>query len=515
MELALCILMDELASFKPVIIKALSDKKEFAQVRLISNDCSESNEGTLYIIEADDLRCHTNKLPANLILIGNECTSLKLEKFNTLIQISEDIELEAVIQKIFDIFTSYNQWDQRLLTAIIEHVAIDDFLNIAIEKLLNPIALFDNGLTVIASAGNFERSPKGTIWEKINLPGYPLVDFFTLQEQTELSLKTMKQIDAPYLHQPVLDLVHTYASTHIWIDGKLCGNIGLVDINTPFTSGQLRIIWHITLRLTQYFKTNEIYLSLAENQTGLIKHLIEDSVIQDKNIAYHLNRYSWDITDDFYLLTFIASVDAISIIEANAYIKRIYNHYPNAMVTVYENDIILVIRKNDYLIEAETEQKRLKILLDKYEMKCGISNCFQDFLQLRLFYIQSSFAAKICAQDSDVSFCFYGHHVTEHLLECLEGNVDPRVFCHPKILEIQKSNDEQEKELLRNLRIYLLFGRNLSSAAKALNLHRNTLIYRIDKISRRFDLDFNTLDETEIFSLIFSCIIAENLEARA
>jgi Regulator of polyketide synthase expression len=74
--------------------------------------------------------------------------------------------------------------------------------------------------------------------------------------------------------------------------------------------------------------------------------------------------------------------------------------------------------------------------------------------------------------------------------------------------------DDLDRELLRNLHIYLLHGRNLSAAAKVLNLHRNTLIYRIDKIARRLKLDFNSLSENELFSLIFSCMVAESIDGQ-
>ncbi|MEA4807261.1 PucR family transcriptional regulator [Acetobacterium wieringae] len=514
MELSLSIIIDELATFEPLLIKALSTKIEFRQIHFLSTDLCESDNRALYIGEAADLYQTGTKLPANLIVIGTACPTIKLEGFDTLVQISGGVDREAVMQKLFDIFASYQQWDQRLLTAIIDHAAIDDFLNIAAEKLQNPLALFDNGLTVIATAGEFINSPVGTIWEKINLLGYPLADFFTLQEQTELSLKTMKRVDEPYLYHPAFDQQHTYASTHLWIDGKLCGNIGLVDINAPFTEGQLRVLWHITRRLTQYFKINDVYLRLAENQTGLIKHLLEDPVIQDQNVAYHLGRYGWEMTDDFYLLTFVTTLENLSIIEANAYIKRIYNHYPGAMVTLYQNQLIAIIRKAEYSIETMAEQQRLQTLLDKYELNCGVSICFHDFLQLKLYFIQSRFAVDNAIQNNTVAFCFYAPHVIEHLLDCLESSVDLRVFCHPEILAIQKTEDDQERELLRNLHIYLLHGRNLSAAAKALNLHRNTLIYRIDKITRRLKLDFNALSENELFSLIFSCMVAESLDGQ-
>lgn len=514
MELPLSILIDELTDFEPALVKALSTKAKFRQIHFLNSDLCESDDRILYIGEDADLYQTGTKLPVNLIIIGTACPTFKLEGFDTLVQISGSVDREAVMQKLFDIFASYQQWDQRLLTAIIDHAAIDDFLGIAAEKLQNPLALFDNGLTVMATAGDFENSPVGTIWEKINLPGYPLLDFFTLQEQAELSLNVMKQVDEPYLYRPNFDQDHTDASTHIRVDGKLSGNIGLVDLNAPFTDGQLRVLWHITQRLTQYFKSNDVYLRIAENQTGLINHLLEDPMIQDQNVTYHLGRFGWKINDDFYLLTFVAPIEDFSIIEANTYIKRIYNHYPGAMVSVYQNQIIAIIRKGEYPIETAAEQQRLQVLLEKYQLKCGISSCFHDFLLLKLYFIQSRFAVDIGIQNKNAGFCCYAPHATEHLLDCLKNSVDLRVFCHPEILAILNKEDQQEKELLRNLRIYLLHGRNLSAAAKALNLHRNTLIYRIDKIARRLKMDFNELSENELFALIFSCIVAESLNGQ-
>ncbi|TYC84757.1 PucR family transcriptional regulator [Acetobacterium wieringae] len=512
MELALSILIDELAVFEPVLRKALSTKTKFRQVHFLSTDLSERDDRILYLGDVADLYRPGTRLPANLIVIGAESPAVRLEGFDTLVQIAAGVDRETVMQKLFDIFASYQAWDQCLLTAIIDHLSINDFLGIAAEKLENPLALFDNAMTVMASAGNFAQSPVGTIWEKISLPGYPLLDFFTLQEQTELSLKMMKQMDEPYLYHPSFDPQHTYASTHTWVDGKLSGNIGLVDINKPFSEGQLQVLWHITRRLTQYFKTNDVYLRLAESSTGLINHLLEDSQIQDQNVAYHLGRFGWKRDDAFYLLSFIVPLELLSIIEANTYLKRIYNHYPGSMVSVYQDQIIMVIRQADYPIETPAQQQRLMALLEKYQLKCGISICFYDFLLLKLYFIQARYAVDIAIQNNAASFYFYAPYETEHLLDCLGSSVDLRVFCHPEILAIIKTADDLDRELLRNLHVYLLHGRNLSAASKALNLHRNTLIYRIDKIAHRLKLDFNELTENQLFSLIFSCIVAEGFE---
>lgn len=518
MDLALAILLDELAMFQPRIEKAISLKTEFRNVHFLPDESLNietiMDQSTLFIADATTLTQESTKLPADLLIIGADLSGIKWESLDTLIRLSGETDREALFQHLFDVFAAYQAWDQRLLTAIIDQVAIDEFLNIAAEKLQNPMALFDNAMSVMATAGKFVKSPVGTIWEKINLPGYPLLDFFTLQEQNELSINVMKQVDEPYLYRPTFDPDHTYASTHIWVAGKLSGNIGLVDLNASFTAGQLRVLWHITQRLTQYFKTNDVYQRLAENQTGLINHLLEDPLIQDQNVDYHLGRFGWRRDDAFYLLTFVAPIENLSIIEANTYLKRIYNHFPGSMVTVYQDYIIAIIRQGEYPIETAAEQQRLPLLLGKYQLKCGISRRFHDFLQLKLYFVQSRYAVDIAIQNESASFYFYAPYVTEHLLDCLASSVDLRVFCDPDIVAMLTTADDLDRELLRNLHIYLLHGRNLSAAAKVLNLHRNTLIYRIDKIARRLKLDFNSLSENELFSLIFSCMVAESIDGQ-
>ncbi|UYO64367.1 helix-turn-helix domain-containing protein [Acetobacterium wieringae] len=514
MELALSILMDELAVFEPVLLKALSTKTKFRQVHFFQDTLTETDNKTLYIADATSFLNSRTVFPANLIVIGDELSSFKLEHVDTLMQIPSGVDRETVMQRLFDVYNIYNHWDQRMLTAILENIGIEEFLKIAAENLDNPIALFDNSLTVIATAGSFLNSAAGTIWEKINIPGYPLADFFTLQEQQELSVKMLKQVEEPYLYHPVFDQRHTYASTHIWIDQKLCGNLGLVDINAPFTEGQLRILWHITERLTRYFKSNDAYIHIAENQTHFIKHLIEDQIADEKSIIYHLKRFGLKRYDDYYLLCFVCPMTSSSEIESMSFVKRINQYYYGSIISVYDQQIILILSEAVYPIQSQEEQTRMAELLLKYEMNCGISICFHDFLQLRHYYVQSRFAAEISLKsnnENQKSFCFYEACYQEHLVELLSRSVELPVICEPEILKLKNFGEEHEIELIHCLRVYLQHGRNLSSTAKELNLHRNTLIYRIDKIGRILKLDLSHLSEEKNFFLIFSCMVAETI----
>jgi DNA-binding PucR family transcriptional regulator len=128
---------------------------------------------------------------------------------------------------------------------------------------------------------------------------------------------------------------------------------------------------------------------------------------------------------------------------------------------------------------------------------------FTDFMRLRCYYIQSSFAAACCESRPDTRLCFYENCQRDHVLRSLASATDQRSFCHPAILALQESS----QELVRCLYHYLLNGGNLTAAAKALFVHRTTLIYRLEKLSGILDTDMKTLGPEQTFFYLLSCII--------
>jgi len=75
-------------------------------------------------------------------------------------------------------------------------------------------------------------------------------------------------------------------------------------------------------------------------------------------------------------------------------------------------------------------------------------------------------------------------------------------FLHKDLLRILDSDHKNATDYANSLHAYLSCGKNLKEAAVMLNLHRNTLNYRIDRIRELFSLD---LDNRNLcFELLFS-----------
>jgi hypothetical protein len=175
MELTLGLIMDELAPYKPVVHKMCNIEAEFRQFYYYDREFTETDPRCLYVLggtESGAVRSVANGKdgPRHIILAGDTIPGVlaeKMDALDTLIQIPGGLSAAALLQAGHAVFESYETWDKALLLAIIQHKPINNFLEITSEKLANPLALFDNKVAVISTAGRFSQSSYGTIWEKI------------------------------------------------------------------------------------------------------------------------------------------------------------------------------------------------------------------------------------------------------------------------------------------------------------------------------------------------------------
>ena len=60
-----------------------------------------------------------------------------------------------------------------------------------------------------------------------------------------------------------------------------------------------------------------------------------------------------------------------------------------------------------------------------------------------------------------------------------------------------------DNEMIRTIEVFFRCGLNLSDAAKELYIHRNTLIYRLDKIEKYTAYDIRNFNNAVLFKVVF------------
>jgi len=505
MKLSIGVVLDELSKFHIIKHKIASAKAVVQQIRYYYGQIPPEYADCVYLVDCTTAAMiSSHNCPIHLIAVGCENSLTLFDAAETVILVEDAVVPYELYEFVSDVFTSYEKWNQELLLSIISSTSVDAFLEIASQKLSNPIAFNDNNMSLIAKAGKFNSTSAGTIWEDLETLGYVRSDFFSAKEYRELT-KVSSETREPFIFFPALDKTHTYASSQVWIGGKLYGSFGLIDINAPITDGQLFIIGHITEIMKLYIQNNDSYMKIAENEVSFINNLLKGTQVFENIIIYHLSKLNWKIHGCFYLLSFACPFPLDSPISSMSYVKRIEKQFHNSLITVFEDVIVLIVRNRDYPLEEPAVREKLSAFLGFNEMRCGISAPFPDFSQLRPYYIQSRFALEPFSQNPEPVLQFYEDCYEKHIVFTLSGGTELKSLCHPQILALWSSEDESQRELVRCLYYYLINGRNLASTSEALFIHRNTLIYRLGKISKLLELDLKVLTAEQLFYLTFSC----------
>ncbi len=72
------------------------------------------------------------------------------------------------------------------------------------------------------------------------------------------------------------------------------------------------------------------------------------------------------------------------------------------------------------------------------------------------------------------------------------------------INKYKKGFEKIDEEMIKTIDIFFKNGLNLSEASKELFIHRNTLIYRLDKIQKCTNFDLRNFNEATIFKIIYT-----------
>ena len=83
-------------------------------------------------------------------------------------------------------------------------------------------------------------------------------------------------------------------------------------------------------------------------------------------------------------------------------------------------------------------------------------------------------------------------------------NSIPEQTCRKyyQLLFNRRNNRLLNEEMQRTIRIFMDSNLNLSVAARAIFIHRNTLVYRLDKLQAATGLDLRAFDDAATFKFL-------------
>lgn len=189
---------------------------------------------------------------------------------------------------------------------------------------------------------------------------------------------------------------------------------------------------------------------------------------------------------------------------------EIENKLVNAKAIVYnQNVVVLASCENDRKF-LEIELGALKEFIVSNNLQAGISRPFLKLANVRGHYLESMEALKLGKLiNKEQNFYKYEDYLIIDLLNKNSNADNCKRYIHHSLLRLIEYDKENGTDYVHSFYIYLCNFKNTKESAAILNIHRNTLFHRMEKIEQLLNVDLN--DGNVMFQLYLSYKILEFL----
>lgn len=235
----------------------------------------------------------------------------------------------------------------------------------------------------------------------------------------------------------------------------------------------------------------QVQASTVNIQQVFINYLFQQDYIQPSIIKKWLANKGITIKGTYRICISKVDLSSNEVVYLNQLRKNISTS-ANVFASVFANTIYILFSNLTTFINDEMFcEQYLKPLLDEcniYTLDFGISNSFDSLLDISLFKKQALNAYDLKSQNE--VYGFYQKYVIEDMFHNINmQNLEERMFLHPSIQLLDNYDRLNHTEYSITLKTYIKSMCNNNKTIISLNIHRNTLLYRLRKIEEITHID--------------------------
>ncbi len=489
-----------------ILVETLSAKLSFvhirssidlciSDVRLYSPDDTACEEGgtILYLLRPEQLSSYFERSVSDCFAVACCDPEITIPEEMEYFIFSPGICFESAFSALQRVFHDFRLWESALLQGMIRSCSMEELMVIAAQPLYNPLALFDVSFVLIATGGEIPAGQLDSTWADVMREGY-----------FPMGVQDRKKEDLLWnAHQPFRTRVGNTikASTCIRSQGNIVGYLGMTNLQAPITDGQLSILYAIQT----IFESHRFFYSIQRFSTLLTRLLLGYSV-ETSVIDYYLKSLSWHKCRQFCLLILTnATGTALRDGEISSTIHRLKDIFHDSLIFPFEDCIVIVSAVTD-----PEDRTCLNSILHDMQLLCIKSLSFYPFSYIRHAYLQCRMVLA-CAPPCQPGVLSFDEKYQDCVLSAMSDSISLTALCNPYIFNLKDKKNGMD--FIHSLRIFLMHGKNYSEASAELHVHRNTLIYRIERMEEYLGMNFHAANEQTLFQLYLSCLISEKSTA--
>jgi hypothetical protein len=473
--------------------------------RIIMPDESATDPGIMYITSFTEMVYHKN-IADNMVFLclqDNGTENISIPEKGTVLLYTDQSTLSNLLLKIQSIFLSLEHWHCMMIQGISEK-DLQKLLDSGFSVIGNSLTVCDSNHALIACAINPENDDpvlcelvQNRAFSKSIIESYNNADMpFKIRQQQGIQLKAVSAYSK-----------YRSADYTVMVDNEYY------------------------LRIKMFFDRKEVDRGLLDLFSMLIGHikmfvkLVPDisGTYRDKCVTFLLDLIEGRLTDPA-VISMRAQFCGMNPKSQFSVYKVIFNSnkpqnlvvfvaeklratWPAAKVVPLKNEIVLVTGCTDKELQESGAYALLAQLMKSNEAMCGFSSSVKGIANLKVAYMQAGLAIQFGMQVSSSNINFgmacqgeYGDAAlysyekyyifgiyNKDFLEnmALYGNTQSMQI----LFKLWISDKTDHMNNLALLHEYLISGLRATETAKSMHMHRNSVLYRIEKIEDAYGID--------------------------
>ena len=392
-------------------------------------------------------------------------------------------DVDEVLNAILDIFESFQQWMSALNTAVGLGKNIQHLLDISSYALPFPIVISDSFGNIVGYSRDYDD--------------YAELDSYWSSVVRKQQMNNLVFSETVYTEQrsPVRDwnteakIYQTMQSRiigmHLTVNDEIVGTMVIIELGGRLTTGvcQLADVFHEALSKALSVRGDDAELRTV---MAMAEEYLDGKAVDTSRLWEMINELTGR-TDEELELVLLKNFVRTDFTYKNNLAYRLTMPENACFSLVYHDYVAAVIRcdrEKEFFIS-------LWKMLQQEEYLTGISLPFANVAALQKAGNQAALALLSGSQEpGSISRCV--DHAYTYFLNKLAGDKSfGTELLHPGLARLRKYDEKHGTNFYDSLYQYLILERNVVATAKSLFIHRNSMIYRLQRIQQLLDVNLD------------------------
>jgi len=389
--------------------------------------------------------------------------------------------MELSAEKILD-------FNRKLTDCITRSGSIQDILEIAHEEFKRPMFIKGDGSTIYAITKNYSSSVHPA-WDSfirnLDRMSAEFESVRIVSEDPDFS-RAFAQKESAILKSPAYNGMVLHSN--VWLNEKRVCEIIVLENSIPFSCSDMELMdiftgfveLHVSINRSRYISGSDLVATFTS--------LLDNKSVAPLELLNINNQTGWGVDDELAVAVTNTTSGSDTPLLA-VFRDKIKSSISESVTFIYNKKVVSIInitKAGGYISISRQVNK----LISSESLHCGLSFEFTGIERILDFYNLALLACSI-ADKLDKKFLDMYSAAHIRITERIHLISDLQDLIHPDLLRLDRLDPQRTSHYLETLYAYLICGGNYTDTANYLGLHRNSLIYRMNRIQSIIKSDLN------------------------